>query len=278
MALPSFNFTARCANFLDSFKLRTGSDESLGTELTVTKTSEPSCNDMRFDRDTESDSEESSASSDEDDEVDEEEVIFALDESAMAELPLHLQNIMREIQYERFHRLSRENPNLKIRTDNSDRSPPKGGPIHGERSVSMPPWLATPPDFGQVMNYRRFELEYPALPDPEFSRSLNANARTKQTWSATPASQANAFGKPRAVSAAARFYLNRGTQTTSLPQPQKERKAKKHRRSHKRAKLDNERNGARNSRFSSLALKPVATNVRARVKKSFQKLNKLIKR
>ncbi|KAL2008367.1 hypothetical protein VTN00DRAFT_8349 [Thermoascus crustaceus] len=46
---------------------------------------------------------------------DEEEVIFELDEEAMAELPPHLQKHMRDIQWERFKRLSKENPDLKVR-------------------------------------------------------------------------------------------------------------------------------------------------------------------
>lgn len=46
---------------------------------------------------------------------DEEEVIFELDEKAMAELPPHLQKNMRDIQQERFRRLSRENPDIEVR-------------------------------------------------------------------------------------------------------------------------------------------------------------------
>lgn len=46
---------------------------------------------------------------------DEKEVIFELDEEAMAELPPHLQKHMRDIQRERFKRLSKENPDLKVR-------------------------------------------------------------------------------------------------------------------------------------------------------------------
>ncbi|KAJ0423737.1 hypothetical protein BJY00DRAFT_43828 [Aspergillus carlsbadensis] len=40
--------------------------------------------------------------------VSEEEVIFELDEAALSKLPTHLQNNMREIQAERFHRLQEE--------------------------------------------------------------------------------------------------------------------------------------------------------------------------
>ncbi|PLB53187.1 hypothetical protein P170DRAFT_434902 [Aspergillus steynii IBT 23096] len=43
---------------------------------------------------------------------DEEEVLFDLDESAMAELPIHLQHTMREIQRERVRRLSQGPENL----------------------------------------------------------------------------------------------------------------------------------------------------------------------
>ncbi|GFF41433.1 hypothetical protein IFM51744_04807 [Aspergillus udagawae] len=47
---------------------------------------------------------------------DEEEVVFDLDEHAMACLPHHLQQIMRELHMERLERLQRENPHFKFRS------------------------------------------------------------------------------------------------------------------------------------------------------------------
>lgn len=268
MTPPSYSFNSRSSNFMESFIIPTSSDPSLGAELTATKPRHVSWNGLGYDPDTESESEETDTS--DDCEEDEEEVIFALDESAMAELPLRLQNIMREIQAERFIRLTRENPNIKIRTDSFYCGHPREG-----NSASMPPWLAASPDFEHATNFRHFQQEYPALPDPALSRSLNANVRTKQPWIATPACHANAFGRPRAVSATAHSYLNRGPQ--AMPQPQKDRSASRRRQSLKRPNLEDKKNGGY-SRFSSLSLKPVATNVRARVKKSFQRLNRLIRR
>lgn len=46
----------------------------------------------------------------------EKEVIYELDEDAMAQLPTHLQTNMREIQQERMNRVQRENSNVQIRT------------------------------------------------------------------------------------------------------------------------------------------------------------------
>ena len=45
---------------------------------------------------------------------DEDEVLYELDDFAMAQLPRHLQENMREIQMERFSRLSAQNANLEI--------------------------------------------------------------------------------------------------------------------------------------------------------------------
>ncbi|KAL2863675.1 uncharacterized protein BJX67DRAFT_363172 [Aspergillus lucknowensis] len=56
--------------------------------------------------------------------ADEEEVIFELDEVALSNLPLHLQNTMREIQLERVHRLQKEcrqNIHLRMRSHESNR-------------------------------------------------------------------------------------------------------------------------------------------------------------
>ncbi|KAF7163845.1 hypothetical protein CNMCM5623_008562 [Aspergillus felis] len=47
---------------------------------------------------------------------DEEEVVYELDEHAMACLPHHLQQIMRELHMERLERLQRENPYFKFRS------------------------------------------------------------------------------------------------------------------------------------------------------------------
>ncbi|GIK01726.1 hypothetical protein Aspvir_005764 [Aspergillus viridinutans] len=47
---------------------------------------------------------------------DEEEVVYDLDEHAMACLPHHLQQIMRELHMERLERLQRENPHFKFRS------------------------------------------------------------------------------------------------------------------------------------------------------------------
>lgn len=265
MAFPSSNFTSNFTphrpNFLEPFRLARSSGPSLGGELTDTKPRRASWNDLRVDHNTESESEEDISSSD-DNEVDEEEVIFALDEDAMAVLPSRLQKNMREIQSERFYRLTRENPNIKIRTDNPFYSPPRPRFQH---STSLPPWLVPPADLEAAMNFRHFESAYPAFSDPTFCRSLNVNSRTRQTWTPTAPCQGNAFGRPRAASAAA-LYLNHSTQTT--PPPQKERTTNRYHQSHRH----------RYSRFSSLSLRPVASHVRARVKKSFQRLNRLIRR
>ncbi|RHZ52350.1 hypothetical protein CDV55_101375 [Aspergillus turcosus] len=47
---------------------------------------------------------------------DEEEVVYDLDEHAMACLPHHLQQVMRELHMERLERLQRENPYFKFRS------------------------------------------------------------------------------------------------------------------------------------------------------------------
>jgi hypothetical protein len=267
------------SNFLDDYDLPTDPDPSLGAEWTTTQPpSQGPWGGLTIEREVKSESDDAKYSSD-DEEVDEEEVIYALDEGAMSELPLHLQKNMRELQMERYYRLVREDPNIKIRTGWScpwSYGPPKPVPI--PHSTSLPPWFAPPPDFEAGTNFRHFGSQFPEWSDPAFSRSFNVHSRTNQTWVATAPCQGNAFRRPRAVSAGAAHYLNLNTRSIPPPQKQETTRRRPKSRKHKHVKFEEERNSGGHSRFSSLSLRPVATNFRARVKKSIQRLNRLIKR
>jgi hypothetical protein len=196
MALQ-FESSTRNSASLETLKLPSASSHSLGAELAKTKprhTRDSLC----IDCDTESEVGSSLA----DDIVDEEEVIFALDENALAQLPTHLQEIMREIQEKRFSRLPKENPGLKIRSASFCYIPEKA--IREKHSLSMSSWLAVPQS-AERSCFRHFKIEYPALIEDAFTRSLGSD-RTQWRWSEQPRPQANAFGRQRSASAAGQYH------------------------------------------------------------------------
>ncbi|KAL1857892.1 hypothetical protein Plec18167_001704 [Paecilomyces lecythidis] len=76
-------------------------------------------------------------SKDEEESQDEVEVLYELDENAMAQLPPRLQEHMRQIQMERFSRLSLTDPNLEIRA-HSIRKSSNSGKTTNEHSRHLP--------------------------------------------------------------------------------------------------------------------------------------------
>jgi hypothetical protein len=247
--------TVRNSASVETLNLPSGADHGLGAELIKTKPP-LAWKSLRIDSD-----EESIGSSLDEDAVDEDEVIFALNEKALAQLPSHLQKIMQQIQAERFSRLSKEDPALRVRPASFCYKHPSS--VHEKDSFSVPSWLTMPP-----------EIEYPAAVGNAFSSSLGANDRTSRRWSAQPGLQTNAFVKQRPASVAG--YHNRSTQTMLLVNDF--RQFNKYHIPQASPKIEKQATGSRTSGFRSLSLKPVASNLRARMRKSIQRLNKLVRR
>ncbi|KAJ9310934.1 hypothetical protein DTO271D3_8786 [Paecilomyces variotii] len=82
---------------------------------------------------------------------DEDEVLYELDDFAMAQLPRHLQENMREIQMERFSRLSAQNPNLEILA-NPHR-------MHANRRHTTNEYSTHPPDEISLPSYEAPEAK-----------------------------------------------------------------------------------------------------------------------
>lgn len=245
----------RNSTSVETLELPSGADHSLGAELIKTK-SPLTWKNLCIDSE-----KKSIGSSLDEDAVDEDEVIFALDRNALAQLPSHLQKNMLQIQAERFSRLSKEDPTLRVRPANFCYKPDNF--VQGKDSFSVPSWLSMPP-----------QIEYPAAMDSAFTRSLGANDRTTRRWSAQPDHQANAFVKQRPASVAG--YHHRSTQTMLLVNDF--RKFNEYHKPQGSPKIEKQTNGDWTSGFRSLSLKPVASNLRARMRKSIQRFNNLIGR
>jgi hypothetical protein len=201
-----------------------------------------------------------------DDMVDEEEIFVRLNERALAEIPKPLREVMREIQAERYERLKKENPDLRI----------------------MPAdyWIRP------VEKVRRKPIIYDRSPTPlYFALPSSRNKRNGFATRANPTIQSlgpghcyrwvahpdgNSQQRPKTP-------RNHSAQPLhSYPHPTKEfRVISGHRQPVPpnlvvKQKLRKHKN-ARSSGLRSLSVKPVASNLRARLKRSLSRLNKWMK-
>ncbi|RAO64490.1 uncharacterized protein BHQ10_000502 [Talaromyces amestolkiae] len=199
-----------------------------------------------------------------DDMADEEEIFVNLNTRAMAAIPNRLQKIMCEIQQERYDRLKKENPNLRIMPADywiKPVEPVRKKPVRYDRAPT-PLYLAMPPS----ANKRN-----------AFQQTTNHAARGHPTLqSLGPGDRYRWTAHPEIVDYASRPTTSHGSAPTRefrvlngyrQPVPPDLVLKQKFRKPQNR----------RPSGIRSLSVKPVASNLRARLKHSLSRLNKWMK-
>lgn len=199
-----------------------------------------------------------------DDMVDEEEIFVNLNTRAMAAIPNRLQKIMCEIQQERYDRLKKENPNLRImsadywikpvepvckKTVRYDRAPT---PLY----LAMPASTNKRNAFQQMANHAA--RGYPTL------QSLGPGDRYR--WTAHPGI-VDYVPRPTTSHGSVptkEFRVLNGYRQPVPPDLVLKQKLRKPQ-------------ARRPSGIRSLSVKPVASNLRARLKRSLSRLNKWMK-
>ncbi|OKL60664.1 hypothetical protein UA08_04024 [Talaromyces atroroseus] len=212
-----------------------------------------------------------------DDMADEEEIIVHLNERALAEIPKPLQNVMREIQAERYERLKKENPNLRV--------------------MAADYWIRPVERVHRKTIYNRAPTPlYFALPSSTNKRNERANGASRANptiqslgpghcyrWAAHPAADGDSLHAQQRQKTSNPRYQNHSAQHLhSHPHPTKEFRVISGYRQPVPAnlvvnqKLRKHKN-ARPSGLKSLSVKPVASNLRASLKRSLSRLNKWMK-
>ncbi|EED19890.1 hypothetical protein TSTA_031490 [Talaromyces stipitatus ATCC 10500] len=187
-----------------------------------------------------------------DDMVDEEEIFVPLNPRALAAIPSRLQKIMREIQAERYETLKKEYPDLRVMTADYWIKPVehvRKKPIRYDRAPT-PLYFAVPPPTSRwathsgVANY----ASHAQRPTTSHGCSLTRSAQmlNKRVAPARESRVLNGYHQPMPPNLAVN---------------------QKHRKHHNR----------RSSGLRSLSVKPVASNLRARLKRSLSRLNKWMK-
>lgn len=212
-----------------------------------------------------------------DDMTDEEEIFVCLNPKAMAAIPRRLQNVMREIQAERYERLKVENPKLRVM--------PADYWIRPVRPVQRKP-----------ITYNRAPTPlYFALPEPgdkrnAFQGMINPASRVNPTiqslgpghhyrWVASPTTARYTSQAQRPVTAGYRSRNHSAHTLHSRVPPTNEFQVLNGYRQpmHPNMVFNQEHKQHRHRRslgFRSLSVKPVASNLRDRLKRSFSRLNK----
>lgn len=199
-----------------------------------------------------------------DDMADEEEIFVNLNTRAMAAIPKRLQKIMCDIQQERYDRLKKENPNLRV----------------------MPAdyWIKT---FEPV---RKTPVRYDRAPTPlYFAMPPSANKRTAVQQMANH--EARVHPNLQSLGPGDRYrwvtrqgvvdYASRPTTSHGCSQTREFRVLNGYRQSVPSDLVLNQNlakpRNRRPSGLRSLSVKPVASNLRARLKRSLSRLNKWMK-
>ncbi|KAH8695487.1 hypothetical protein BGW36DRAFT_361183 [Talaromyces proteolyticus] len=209
------------------------------------------------------------------DEEDEEEIIVDLNPRAMAQLPRHLQMIIIEMHAERYVRLKMEDPDIRVMPDDYWIRPLQ--PVRPTYLSRFPtPLLALPQPIIRNDTPR-------GMPDYTSNRQAfvqSLGPGNPRRWSAQPTTSGNAFAASQSMGYGHRRHLRRNSQVHAKPErefrvlnsyhqplPANLVVNQKHQKQRTR----------RGSRLKSLSIKPVASNLRDHVKKSFSRLNKWMK-
>ncbi|KAE8556870.1 hypothetical protein TMatcc_004281 [Talaromyces marneffei ATCC 18224] len=211
-----------------------------------------------------------------DDMADEHEIFVNLNSRAMAAIPMRLQNIMCEIQQERYDRLRQENPNLRVMPADywiKPVEPVRKKPVRYNRAPT-PLYLAIPPladrrnAFQQTTNHAA--RGYPTLqslgPGDRYRWAahpgvVNHASRPTTAYSCSPTRSAQLLHERTAPAREFRV-LNGYRQPVPPDLVLKQKLRKQHRRP---------------SVLRSLSVTPVASNLRDRLKRSLSRLNKWMK-
>ncbi|KAL1978394.1 hypothetical protein VTN31DRAFT_1253 [Thermomyces dupontii] len=210
-----------------------------------------------------------------DSESDEEEVFTLLDEAALAQLPMPLQKTMRDIQAERYERLSEANPQLKVRGADFWRKQDETFPqnVPAKKSSELPGPTSLQPRAKDHPN-----------PQSAFTSSLEDKNTARQGCDMHNGINGNAFAQQRLFTENRRSLdTARDRQTNpsrkmliSAPVPGSFRHLN---RDHLSApwETDKEKAPYGGSIVHGRPSKSIGCSMRARVKKSMQRLNKLIR-
>jgi hypothetical protein len=211
-----------------------------------------------------------------DDMADEEEIFVNLNARAMAAIPNRLQKIMCEIQQERYDRLKKENPDLRVMPADywiKPFEPVRKKPVRYDRAPT-PLYLAMPPS----ANKRN-----------AFQQMANHAARGHPTLqSLGPGDRYRWATHPEAVDYASRPTASHGCSPTRNAQTLHDRTAptrdfrvlngyRQPVPSNLVLKQKLRKQQRRPSGLRSLSVKPVASNLRDRLKRSLSRLNKWMK-
>lgn len=199
-----------------------------------------------------------------DDMADEEEIFVNLNTRAMAAIPNRLQKIMCEIQQERYDRLKKENPNLRVMPADywiKPVEPVRKKPVRYDRAPT-PLYLAMPPSVNKRNAFQQMAKNaakgHPTL------QSLGPGDRYR--WATHPGGvdHASRPNTSHGCSPTQEFRVLNGYRQPVPPDLVLKQKLRKPQ-------------TRRASGLRSLSVKPVASNLRARLKRSLSRLNKWMK-